>query len=69
MPYTIAQKRATLKWRENNREEFNEYMLQKNKEYYNNNLEERRRKRMEKYYYDKYNSYEEICKIFRKIKI
>ena len=69
MPYTSAQKKATLKWRENNKQEFNEYMLVKNKEYYNNNVEERRKKRREKYYYDKYNSYEGICEVFRKMLI
>ena len=69
MSYTEARKKAIYKWRNKNREEFNEYMLQKNKEYYNNNIEERRKKRMETYYYNKSNSYEEICKVFRKINI
>jgi hypothetical protein len=69
MYYTQAQKRATYKWRDNNKEEYNEYMLKLNMKYYFKNQEERKKKRMEQYYYNKENNFEEVWKTFRKMKI
>lgn len=45
MPYTYSQatKKATLKWREQNRKEWNEkHNNQHSKKYYKNNVEQRR---------------------------
>ena len=53
MPYTPAQKRATYKYVEKNRERFNEYMKTENKKYYEKNKEEKNRKDLARYYYKK----------------
>jgi hypothetical protein len=67
--YTEAQKKATLKWRMNNKEKWNNYHNEKGKEYYAQNSDEHKKKRMERYYYSKENSYSEVSKLFRKILI
>lgn len=65
--YNESQKRAILAWRKRNIEKYNCYHNEKGKEYYKSKADILRQKRMERYYYAKENSYDEICKVFRKI--
>jgi|LauGreDrversion2_3_1035106.scaffolds.fasta_scaffold304318_1 hypothetical protein len=67
MPYTEAQKKATYKWRANNREQYNNMLLKYTKKYYTDHLESRRE------YGKNYNrlrreyDYNVVAKIFLKI--
>lgn len=56
-----AQMRANKKWRESNKEYFNEMRKPIQKRYYENHCEELKEKRMKIYYYQK------IAKQFRSI--
>jgi len=47
MPYTEAQKRATLKWRQTNNERYSTYLKEYNKQRYNAD------ERSKRYYYSK----------------
>lgn len=61
MTYNESMKLSTYKWRENNKEKFDdyhreyyrEYMLGKNKEYYIKHSEKRRAERKNRYYVEK----------------
>ena len=61
--YTPAQKKSILRWREDNKEKYNEYMNDYFKGYYQKNAEAFRKKRMAKYWYEK------ECKRLRNIDI
>ena len=58
--YNDKIKNNIYKWRESNKEDFNEYMLKVNMKYYFANHEERKKKRMENYYYYKQNNIDEV---------
>ena len=51
--YTESQKQSIMKWRVNNKQEYNEYMNEYHKHFYQNNAERIRKKRMDKYYYQR----------------
>jgi len=69
--YTEAQKKATYKWRENNKEEYlkhhNEY--RKNSILYNEKQKSIMRKKAEIKNYKDYGNYQKISKTFRNILI
>lgn len=50
MPVSESQKRANTKWRENNKEYFNELCRNNMKTYYEKNREEKIAKALERYY-------------------
>lgn len=58
MPMSEAQKRASKKWREKNREKYNAYMLPLANKYYNNHKEEVLEKKLQ-YYEDNKNAIKE----------
>lgn len=58
MPMSEAQKRASKKWREKNREKYNAYMLPLANKYYNNHKEEILEKKLQ-YYEDNKNAIKE----------
>ena len=51
--YTEAQKRATMKWREKNRLQYNEYMRPQRKKFYEENRETVLLKKSNKYFWNK----------------
>ena len=51
--YNEIVKANIMRWRENNREHYNEYMLEINKKNYYNNQEHFKKKRMERYFFEK----------------
>ena len=51
--YTEAQKRATMKWREKNRLQYNEYMRPQRKKFYEENKENLLIKKSNKYFWNK----------------
>ena len=51
--YNEIVKANIMRWRENNREHYNEYMLEINKQNYYNNQEHFKKKRMERYFFEK----------------
>ena len=51
--YTDAQKHSIMKWRQSNKEEYNEYMNEYLKKFYEKNSEVLKTKRMKTYYYQK----------------
>lgn len=58
---STAQKKAIKKWRDTNREQYNEYQLQISKRYYENNREKVLEKKSKEYLLKKQ------CKIFMNI--
>ena len=53
MAYTQAQKEATYKWRENNKEHFKELHKKEAKTYYEKHKEDKIKKVLERYYINK----------------
>jgi hypothetical protein len=53
MAYSIRQREHIYKWRESNREKYNEYSRQKNREQYLNFKDKIKCNRMARYYYQK----------------
>lgn len=51
--YNEIVKANIMRWRENNREHYNEYMLEINKKNYYNHQEYFKKKRMERYFFEK----------------
>jgi len=60
--YTEAQKQSIMKWRDNNKEEYNIYMNEYHKKFYQSNAERLRKRRMDKYYFQK--EWKRLCGIF-----
>lgn len=49
--YTESQKESIMKWRNTNKEKYNEYMKEYNNNYYHEHVDMFRKKRMDKYYF------------------
>jgi hypothetical protein len=61
--YNEKQKLSIMKWRENNKDDYNKYMLEINTRKYYSNQEHYQKKRLERYYFEK------ECKRLRNILI
>jgi hypothetical protein len=59
--YSLAQQKASMKWRENNKEKWNELSRENMKTYYESHKEEKRIKNLNHYYLKK------EMKLFRNI--
>jgi len=53
MTYNETQRANIMKWRKNNKEKYNEYMLVVNTKNYYTHQEHFQKKRMERYYFEK----------------
>ena len=69
MPYTYSEatKKATLKWREHNREDWNEKHNEHSKKYYKKYIEQRREYGKAYYQYRRECDYKIVAKAFLKI--
>ena len=67
MPYTQATKTAILKWREQNREDWNEKHNEHSKKYYKKNIQRQRQYGKDYYRYKRECSYVVVAKLFLKI--
>ena len=65
--YTLAQQKATMKWRLKNKEKWAEYMVHINHNYRHKDMDANRARQNSYYHYKKDCDYVSVAKVFRHI--